>query len=276
MSNEPRQERTLAPKFPVKVLIIEDNRDDAELCLRVLKKAQFDVQADVVRTEEEFTERIGTITYDVILADHNLGNWTGMDALYLLHKEQLDNPFILVTGALGEQAAVECLKNGVADYILKDRMERLPVAIHRAVEEKGLRNEQRRAENLLLESEAKFRLLTEATPVAVFVEQDTQCCYVNYAAERITGYSRQELLGMNFWQLVHPSSRKVLTQRSIQSVDDAEPSYPDETQILNKKGEERWLDVTVGTFQLKGRMAALIAALDITERKRQESRYLIE
>jgi len=276
MSNEPRQERTLAPKFPVKVLIIEDNRDDAELCLRVLKKAQFDVQADVVRTEEEFTERIGTITYDVILADHNLGNWTGMDALYLLHKEQLDIPFILVTGALGEQAAVECLKNGVADYILKDRMERLPVAIHRAVEEKGLRNEQRRAENLLLESEAKFRLLTEATPVAVFVEQDTQCCYVNYAAERITGYSRQELLGMNFWQLVHPSSRKVLPQRSTQGVDDPEPSYPDETQILNKKGEERWLDVTVGTFQLKGRMAALIAALDITERKRQESRYLIE
>jgi PAS domain S-box-containing protein len=276
MVDEFGQERLLAPRFPITVLLIEDSPDDAELCLRVLRKAQFGIQADVVRTAEKFVERLGATSYDVILADYNLGNWTGIDALHLLHTKQLDIPFILVTGALGEQAAVECLKNGVTDYILKDRMERLAVAIHRAIEEKSLRNERRRAEELLFESEAKFRLLTEATPVAVFVEQDTRCCYVNYAAERITGYSRQELLGMNFWQLVHPRSRKELTERSTKGVDAGESTCRAETQILNKKGEERWLDVSVATFQIKGKLAALIAALDITDRERQKVSYLVE
>lgn len=271
------QRRLSAPQFPLNALLIEDNPDDAELCLRTLRKAQFEVQADVVSTAEEFTNRLKTTTFDVILSDYNLGNWNGMDALALLRNDKLDTPFILVTGALGEETAVECVKSGVTDYVLKDRMERLPVAIHRAMKEKCLCNERQEAERALGESEAKFRMLTEAIPAAVFVEQDTQCCYVNYAAERITGYSRQELLGMNFWQLILPSSRNALIERSVKCADGDESACHDETQILNKKGEKRWLDVTVGTFQIKGKLAALIAGMDITDRKLQEeASYLVE
>jgi PAS domain S-box-containing protein len=208
----------------------------------------------------------------VILADYNLGDWTGMDALGLMHKQKKDIPFILVTGALGEEAAVECVKNGVADYILKDRMERLPVAIYRAMEEKALRNKRRQAEGILKESEAKYRLLTDIIPVAVFIEQNTQCCYANPAAERITGYSRIELLAMNFCQLLLPSLGNELQGHLAQCLDGCESACCDETQIVTKKGEQRWLDVTVRTFQSKGKSAALIAALDITDRKRQEGK----
>ncbi len=83
---------------------------------------------------------------------------------------------------------------------------------------------------------------------------------------------------MNFWQLILPLSRKALTGRSIESLEAGESTCRDETQILNKKGEERSLDVTVGAFLMNGRLAALIAAIDITDRKRQTSRvrYLVE
>ncbi len=178
MANEAGQGKVLASTSPLRVLLIEDSPDDAELCLRVLRRAQPDIRADVVRTKEECADRIRTATYDVILADYYLGTWTGMDALSLFREEVRDVPFILVTGALGDQTAVECIKQGAADYILKDRLERLPIAIHRAIEEKSLRKARQIAEQSLAESEAKFRMMADAMPAAVFVEQDTQCCYV--------------------------------------------------------------------------------------------------
>src|SRR5579864_9535567 len=194
-------------KPPLSVLLVEDNSDDAALCLRVLKKAHSEIRCDVVKTREEFVNHLRDGTYDIVLADYALGPWTGMEALNILRKTGLDIPFILVTGALGEERAVACITSGVDDYVLKDRMERLPVAIFRAVEEKVLRDEHRRDERSLRESEEKFRRLAETIPAATFIEQGTHCCYVNHAAEDITGYSRHELLAMNFWDLLLPDSR---------------------------------------------------------------------
>ncbi len=144
-------------------------------------------------------------------------------------------------------------------------MERLPVAIYQALEERSLRNGQRQAERLLAESESSYRLLAEVLPVAVFVQQDRHCCYVNRAAEHITGYSHTELLSMDFCQLIQ--SKLELTQNLAQCLGGGQAVCCDETPIVTKKGEERWLDVTVRTFQMKGRVAALIAGLDITDRK---------
>jgi PAS domain S-box-containing protein len=265
MANEFGNGKSLAPRFPLRLLLVEDNSDDAELCLRLLRKAQFDMEADIVKTPEEFAERLRTTNYDVVLADYNLGNWTGMDALGLLQKNRQDVPLILVTGALGDQRAVECVKQGVADYVLKDRMERLPVAIYQAMEEKSLRNGRRQAERLLAESEANYRILAEVMPVAVFVQQNSHCCYVNRAAEHITGYSHMELLGMDFCQLIQ--SKMALSQHLAKCLEGSQSTCCDEAPILTKKGEERWLDVTVRTFQMKGKVAALIAGLDITDRK---------
>jgi two-component system cell cycle sensor histidine kinase/response regulator CckA len=238
--------------------------------MRVLKNAQLEICFDVVKTPEEFVTRLRTAAYDIILADYALGQWTGVDALNLLREEGQDIPFILVTGALGEEKAVECIKIGMADYILKDRLTRLPVAILRALEEKASREERQRAEGLLQDSEVKFRTLAEALPSATFVEQDTCCHYVNRAAECITGYSREELLTMNFWQLVHPDSRKMIIDQAPERFDDEQPAPRYEIKILTKNNEVRWLDVTVTMFQLDGRLAALITAFDTFGRKRQE------
>jgi PAS domain S-box-containing protein len=265
--NELDNRTNLVPKLPLSALLVEDNPDDVELCLRVLRKAQLEVKFDAVQTPEDFTERLRNSAYDIILADYNVGTWTGMDALNILQKEGYDIPLILVTGALGDQKAVECIKSGAADYILKDRMERLPVAVSRALEERSSRIKRQQAERLLVESERKFRALADAIPAAVFIEQGTQCHYVNRTAERLVGYSREELLGMNFWQLILPGSRKALLERAHQRTDGNQHSTRYTTRILTKKGEVRLLDVTVGMFQVDGGLAALITAFDISGQK---------
>jgi PAS domain S-box-containing protein len=257
----------LAPEFPLSALIVEDNPDDAALFLRALKKAHFEIRHEVVQNATDFAEQLRTGTFDVILSDYNLGPWTGLDALSLLKRTGYDIPFILVTGALGEDRAVECFKFGITDYVLKGNLERLPQAVFRALEETALRNEKRQAERLLKGSEAKFRALADAIPTAVFIEQGTQCRYVNRAAEEITGYSHTELLEKNFWELLMPSSRKALLRHSPRTSDDLESSSRYQTRILTKGGDVRVLDVTVGTFKLDGVLAALISALDVTAQK---------
>jgi PAS domain S-box-containing protein len=254
----------LAPRLPLSVLLIEENSNDAERCLRALERPEFEIHLDIVKTPQEFRSHLRNTSYDIILADYDLGNWTGLDALNLLREEKSDSPFILVTGALGEQRAVECIKSGVSDYVLKDHLDRLPVAMLRALEEKGQRAELECEERSLHMNEAKFRALAESIPAAVFIEQGTRSCYVNHAAESITGYQREELLSMNFWQLLLPQSRDEVLQRAIKSFNEDEAPSRYEIEILTKKKEVRRLDVTVGLFGLEGSLAALITAFDIT------------
>src|SRR5712692_5216308 len=162
MINEGESTRKAVRKRPVRILFIEDSAADVEFCLRELKKAELESRFDVVQTPEEFADRLSTKTYDIILADYALQHWTGMDAFDLLREHGHDIPFVLVTGALGEEKAVECIQKSIADYVLKDRLARLPFAICRALEEKRVREERRRTEALLRQSEAKFRTLAES------------------------------------------------------------------------------------------------------------------
>ena len=114
-------------KFPMlKVLIVEDNSADSELVIRELQRAKLEVSAQSVQTPEEFKQQISTNPPDVVLADYNLGEWRGMEALEMLRREGLDIPLILVSGALGDVTAVECIKQGATDYVLKDSLARLP------------------------------------------------------------------------------------------------------------------------------------------------------
>jgi PAS domain S-box-containing protein len=261
----------------LRVLLVEDNPTDAELCLKLLRKSMLEVRCDVVSRRDQFVERLRSATFDVILADYAMGNWTGMDALNSMHDEKKDIPFILVTGALGDQKAVECMKSGMADYVLKDRLDRLPAAISGALNEKSKRDVLKRERQLLEDSEAQFRALAETTPAATFIEQGTRCCYVNPAAERITGYSRKELLRNVFWSLLLPDSRRLLMERTVRQ-SDAESNSRCFVEILTKTNQVTPLDVTVGAFQLGGKLAALITAFETTDHKniRENARYLLD
>src|ERR1700722_6271900 len=137
----------------LRILILEDNKLDAELCVGELKKAGFAFDADVVDTEGAFIANLQSRVYDLVLSDYRIPGWSGLDAFRALKQTGRDIPFILVTGTLGEEAAVELIKDGVADYILKDRLIRLPAAIQRALAEYTARGERERATQSLRESD---------------------------------------------------------------------------------------------------------------------------
>jgi signal transduction histidine kinase len=136
----------------LRALLVEDQPADIELVQRTLRDHGFDVQSCAVQDEEEFLEAIRKGPYDVVLADYNLPQWNGMEAVSLLRSERLDIPVILVTGALGEMRAVECLRDGATDYVLKDNLTRLPECVRQALREKKLRQENRRAQEDLARS----------------------------------------------------------------------------------------------------------------------------
>jgi PAS domain S-box-containing protein len=266
MANYFEQNRNPYAQHPLSLLIVEDDPNDAELCLRVLKRASLRLRWDIVSTQEEFTTKLRMNYYDVIVSDYNLGLWNALDAFNILRKVGRDTPFILVTGALGDERAIECIQHGITDYVLKDRLERLPLAIARALEQRALIDEHQRSERALTEGEARFRMLAEAIPAATFIEQGTRCSYVNSAAEQITGYNRQELMGANLWKLILADSKEAMVGR-CRTRHGSAATLRYEVQIRTKQGAKRWLDVTVGMFANEGGLASLITAFDVTEQR---------
>lgn len=136
----------------LRALIVEDEAADVELVLRTLRLADLQVTADVAQSAEEFSELVRKNSYDVVLADYKLPGWNGMESVEILRREGLDVPVILVSGALGELTAVECIKQGAADYILKDHLARLPGSVRRAMREKKLRQDHRQSQEDLARS----------------------------------------------------------------------------------------------------------------------------
>jgi len=127
-------------------------------------------------------------------------------------------------------------------------------------------------EEALRESEAKFRAVAESIASAIFISGEQRLHYVNHAAEVITGYTREELLSMNFWDLVHPDTGEPARNRGRVHREDIGPASRSEVRILTKNHEERWLDITATTIDFDGEPRRLISAFDLTERKHAEEK----
>ena len=149
MSN-PKSGSWLTPQMnEIRVLHVEDNEMDAELVAQALRKGGFSASVAVVQTEAEFESQLRLRKPDVVIADYNLPQWKGMEALEVLRRAGLDVPLILVSGALGDVTAVECIKRGATDYVLKDGLARLPEAVRRALQERRMLRLRRQAEEEL-------------------------------------------------------------------------------------------------------------------------------
>src|ERR1044071_2868967 len=133
----------------IRILLLEDDPLDAELCLRKLESSVLEFSINSVGTSDDFKLEVGTGRYDIVLGDYRLPNWTGLEAVRWLRLSGSTLPFILVTGTLGDELAVECIKEGANDYVLKDKLERLPFAILRAIEESRIRVERDQVEREL-------------------------------------------------------------------------------------------------------------------------------
>jgi len=153
---------------PLQVLILEHSAPDIELMLFELKDSGMNINHRLAGSADEFRQALREGSFDAILADYRLPDWTGIEALKELRATKKEIPFLLVTGTLGEEAAVECMKEGVSDYVLKEHLSRLPVALKRAIQESALRQENARAYAALAESEARNCALVENSVYGIF------------------------------------------------------------------------------------------------------------
>lgn len=229
----------------IRVLIIEDDPVDAELVLRELKRGGFHPEWVRVETEGEFLAELEK-NPDVILSDSKLPLFDGIEALHLLRKRGLDIPFILVSGRLGEDAAVEAMKSGACDYLLKDRLARLGEAVRRAIDERKLRSEKTWAIGALRQSEERYRLVSETSSDYVYslrLCQDgaTQCEWITEPFKRITGFDREEINRLGWMTLYHPEDRALISQHTDLLRAGASDSM--DVRIVHKNGSVRWMRV---------------------------------
>jgi PAS domain S-box-containing protein/putative nucleotidyltransferase with HDIG domain len=206
-ASEKKKEIKQVPKV-LKILIIEDLPTDAELCAREIKKVLGSCEFKRVETREEFTSALKKFKPDVIISDFKLPSFDGLTALKLALEFVPDIPFIVVTGSMNEDTAVECMKAGAWDYIIKEHIKRLGMATLGALEQRELRRERKLAQDALVESEEKHRTLFQTMEQGV-VYQDAggRITAANPAAERILGLSLSQMQGRTSmdprWKAIH-------------------------------------------------------------------------
>jgi two-component system cell cycle sensor histidine kinase/response regulator CckA len=254
----------------LRVLLIEDTMADAERNLHELQRAGFQCRPHIVGTREEFLDHLRRFRYDIVLADYRLPGWTGMDALTMLRKSGSEIPFILVTGTLGEEIAVECIRQGATDYVLKDHLARLPLIVSRALEDKTSRDARAFLVEALLQSESNslFLFAHNPLPMWVFEKESLQFLQVNDAALHHYGYGRIEFLKMHAADL-HPPEE---IPRLLKMFHDGSTREKTAGQWHHRLKGGAVIDVEIflHSMEYSGRASALMVAQDITERKRAE------
>jgi two-component system, cell cycle sensor histidine kinase and response regulator CckA len=267
---------------PLRLLILENVIQDAELALLELRTSGFDVECTMSQDREEFLAALEGAKFDAVLADYRLPNWTGLDALKELRDRGKDFPFLLMTGTLGEEAAVECIKQGVSDCILKEHLRRLPSALKRALEEKSLRDENARAHQALAESEARAReqfaeleQIYRTAPIGLAVYgPDLRYLRVNEQLARFNGLAAERHAGLmtrdvnpDVAKAVEPYLRRVFSRgESIFNVEIQGATHSQSGALRTWLASFHPLRADTGVI-----VAISVVVLEITERKRVEA-----
>jgi two-component system, cell cycle sensor histidine kinase and response regulator CckA len=175
---------------PLHLLVADDDPNDIELCLRELKRSGIPFHAETTSTRQDFVAKLSRLPVDVVLSDYRMKDWNGMDALECIRETRPGTPLILLSGTLGDDLAVDCIKRGVTDYVLKHQLARLPTAVLRAHEERVHRETEAQALESLRDSEARHRgLVNNATYGIYWVTLEGDLLDVNPAIVGMLGYS---------------------------------------------------------------------------------------
>jgi PAS domain S-box-containing protein len=253
----------------LRVLIVEDSASDAGLIVRALQASGHAPRWTRVETEEDFREQIGP-DVDLIIADYTLPQFDAVSALEILQAEGLTIPFIIVSGTITEETAVSVLKHGADDFLLKDRLARLGPAVTGALQQRRLREDRRRAQRLLIESEERYRrLITRMSALVIELDPEGTTLYVNETVSAVTGFSPDELLGRNAYDLLFPDETRHQLEAAAGIVLRGEDLRNHVTRCRTKGGSLISLEwSTANEYGADGRLRKIIAlGMDISERE---------
>lgn len=253
----------------LRVLILEDNLSDLELIIRELRR-EFQPEWACADDAQSFITALST-NPEVILSDYNMPTFEAPQALELLRQSGRDIPFIIVSGTVGEDQAVECMRRGAADYLLKDRLARLGQSIRHALEQFRLRQEQTRMQEQLRQSEERFREMAENIN-EVFWSADARLgsvLYVSSAYEAIWGRSRESLYTapLSWMDSIHQDDRERV--RVAQTNKQVVGKYDEIYRITRPDGTQRWIrDRAFPVRDATGEVLRIVGvAQDITDTK---------
>jgi phosphoserine phosphatase RsbU/P len=262
---------------PLRVLIVADSEDDALLLVFELRRGDYSPVARRVESFEAMQQALEEETWDVVISDYVLPGFSGLEALRLVRKSGLDLPFIIVSGKIGEDTAVQAMKEGANDYLIKGSVSRLVPAIEREMQEAEVRRKRREAEAALVRSERRYKRLVAAVTDYIYTVtlKDGSVVRTSHGPGclTVTGYSHEEYVNNPFlwYQMIFEEDRAAVTRLTvdIQAGQDV-PSL--EHRLRHKDGSIRWVRNTiVPRYSEQGELIAYDGLIsDITQRKRAE------
>ncbi len=256
---------------PLRVLYLEDSPEDVEIIRELLAEAGFDLNMDCATGEKDYVSMLRSVRYDVILSEFRLPGFDAFGALRLSSEFCAQVPFICVSGSIGEETAIELIRHGAVDYVLKNRLVRLPLVINRALDDVKEKESRRRAEEALRGSERTYRAIIETTNTGfVILDEEGKVLDANAEYVRLSGHqSLQEIVGRSVLEWTAEEERERNAQEVAKCfekgfVRDLEISYewPD--------GRRMPIEINARAVEERGKRRILTICRDITERKRAE------
>jgi PAS domain S-box-containing protein len=254
------------------ILHLEDEPDFTELVRSLFAHDQLDVEIRCVGDRASYKRQLEAEVFDVIISDYNLPSFTGLEAMAMARKRCPQTPFILVSGTIGEQAAIESLKAGATDYILKQHPERLPAAVRRAVKEAAARAKLRAAELELARREKYFRALTEnSLDILCIIGRDGNTLYISPSIKSVAGYAPEELRGESVFTRIHAEDLPRVQEAFQLAFDHPERTVKIQFRYKNKEGDWRRLEAfgknRLTDPEING---IVVSCRDVTDRWRAE------
>jgi len=256
----------------LRALLLEDSPQDVEIIRELLIDAGFDLDMDCTALEKEFISLLRSRTYDIILADFKLPGFDGFAALRWSTEICPKVPFICVSGIIGEETAVELLKQGAVDYVLKDRLAKLPSAIHRALEEAKEKEARRQTEAALKESKERYNALFERSLDLIYAcDFEGNFIDANNPALDLLGYKREDIRSLNFASLLSEDQLPLAFKVIEEIRETGSHKALVEFRLQGKNGKEVFVE-SKGSAIISNGIAVAIQSIarDITERKRVE------
>ena len=264
--SEPR-----AVRVPLRVLLVEDSEDDAAIVLRLLRRGGYEPSWLQVQTQETLTQALVQGPWDIVLSDFNMPQFDGLRALQVSRTHAPHVPFIMISGSIGEETAVEAIRAGADDYLMKTNLVRLVPAIERELREAGARSERARTGRALVDLQEKFEVIfDEYLDIMMVLDAfDGGILHVNNAVSRVTGYDPDKITGQDFLSLWPAGDARAQAARTIAAVQETGSALQSGV-FARVDGSSFPVDIQANMVPWEGGQAIVVTLRDVTEQQRAE------